>query len=69
MGGATCKSSTVPGKMTTNPVSYDLPAGGYEFETDVERGDPLAPLRGVLLGILLGGALWINAWLLLRTIF
>jgi hypothetical protein len=55
--------------MTTNPVSYDLPGGGYEFETDVERRDPLAPLRGVLLGILLGGALWINAWLLLRAIF
>jgi hypothetical protein len=54
--------------MTTNPVSYDSPAGGYEFETDVERGDPLAPLQGVLLGILLGGALWINAWLLLRAI-
>ena len=55
--------------MTTELISYDRPAAAGAFLTDPERTDPLAPLRGVLLGILLGGALWIDAILLVRALF
>jgi len=53
--------------MTTELISYEGKASA--FLGDPERRDPLGPLRGVLVGILLGGALWIDAWLLLRAIF
>lgn len=46
----------VPAMLTTQPFSYS------------DQPDPLAPLRGVLLGILIGGALWIDVLLLVRAI-
>ena len=68
MGGTTHLLSKLAGNMTTE-LSYEGPAGSSTFLDDSERRDSLAPLRGVLLGILLGGALWIDAWLLVRAIF
>jgi hypothetical protein len=54
---------------TTDLDAYVLPAASpAAFLADSERRDPLAPLRGVLLGILLGGALWIDAFLLVRAL-
>jgi hypothetical protein len=55
---------------TTNDMpAYELPAPSAAFLADAERRDSLAPLRGVLLGILLGGALWIDAVLLVKALF
>ena len=68
MGGPTHLLSKLAGNMTTELISYEGPAGTSTFLNDAERRDSLAPLRGVLLGILLGGALWIDAWLLVRAI-
>ena len=54
---------------TTELPAYELPAPARSFLSDPERRDPLAPLQGILLGILIGGALWIDALLLVRVLF
>ena len=55
--------------MTNELVACELPAPPAAFLAEPERRDPLAPLRGVLLGVLLGGSLWLDAWLVVRALF